>query len=364
MQVIECTVFCDCLFNFKVLKFLTCCSFVVLFYAGCKSEQKPEHATPYVGPQIAGMLDSAGKALAAGAFRQALAICDSVIVRVQDIPYCYFIKAKALTQVNRFYEAKAALTKVLELDPNYPSIWFNLGNNAFLREKYQEALTPYAREWERISPGDSKEKKCAILMQMGRAHKNLGEIEEAISAFEQIIKLDVNHVEVNNDLGHIYRENGEFEKALEYQMRALELDPENGEYHYHVGTLLYQLGEMDKAIPYLTTAMSKKPWYHGAYYNLGRAFIALGRLDQGKAHLAKVDSLQQMAYDIGLARFSAQTHPDRPILWVRLADLFYVDGQYNEALKAYLIAHYLEPKNENTGRAVKNLKRRLLPKNE
>jgi superkiller protein 3 len=306
------------------------------------------------------MLDSARKALAEGAFGTAIAICNRVIAQRQDVPYCYFIKAQALTAVNRIPDAKAALTTVLELDPGYPSIWFNLGNNAFRREQYREALTHYAREWERVSPGDSKKEKCAILMQMGRAHKNLGEIDEAISAFEHVIKLDENFVEVYNDLGHIYSENGEFEKALEYQMQAMKLEPENGEYHYYVGTLLYQLGEMEKAIPYLTTAVSKKPWYHGAHYNLGRALIASGQLDRGQAHLARVDSLQQIAHDIGQARYSAQTHPDRPILWVTLADLLYVSGRRDEALEAYLIAHYLEPANKNTERAVIKLKRLMI----
>ncbi len=306
------------------------------------------------------MLDSAGKALDEGAFGSAIAICNRVIAQRQDLPYCYFIKARALTAVNRFPDAKVALTTVLQLDPGYPSIWFNLGNNAFHREQYREALTHYAREWERVSPGDSKKEKCAILMQMGRAHKNLGEIDEAISAFEHVIKLDENYVEVYNDLGHIYSENGEFEKALEYQMQAMKLQPENGEYHYYVGTLLYQLGEMEKAIPYLTTAISKEPWYHGAHYNLGRALIASGQLERGQAYLAKVDSLQQIAHVIGQARYSAQTHPDRPILWIRLANLLYANGRYDEALQAYLVAHYLEPENKKTERAVMNLRRLII----
>jgi cytochrome c-type biogenesis protein CcmH/NrfG len=117
---------------------------------------------------------------------------------------------------------------------------------------------------------------------------------------------------------------------------------------------------MEKAIPYLTTAVSKKPWYHGAHYNLGRALIASGQLDRGQAHLARVDSLQQIAHDIGQARYSAQTHPDRPILWVTLADLLYVSGRRDEALEAYLIAHYLEPANKNTERAVIKLKRLMI----
>ena len=196
--------------NRRLKKVLTCCTFLVLFYAGCDSERKPEPVAPYEGPHITSMLDSARKALAEGAFGMALALCDSVIAQRQDIPYCYFIKAQALTAVNRFPEAKAALATVVQIDPDYPSIWFNLGNNAFQREQYREALTHYAREWERVSPSDSKKEKCAILLQMGRAHKNLGEVDEAIAAFEQVIKLDENNVEVYNDLGHTYNENGEF----------------------------------------------------------------------------------------------------------------------------------------------------------
>jgi tetratricopeptide (TPR) repeat protein len=340
----------------RLEKVLTCCTFLVLFYAGCDREQKHEYDAPYLGPRITIMLDSAGKALAEGAFGTVIAICDRVIAERQDIPYCYFIKAQALTAVNRFPDAKAALTRVLELDPAYPSIWFNLGNNAFHREQYREALTHYAREWERVSPGNSKKEKCAIQMQMGRAHKNLGEIDKAISAFEQVIKLDENYVEVYNDLGHIYSENGEFEKALEYQMQALKREPQNGEYHYYVGTLLYQLGEMEKAIPYLTTAISKEPWYHGAHYNLGRALVALGQVERGQAYLAKVDSLQKIAQDIGRARYSAQTHPDRSLLWVRLGNLLYANRRYHEALNAYQVAHYLEPENKNIERAVMKLR--------
>src|SRR5262245_17600129 len=124
-------------------KALTCCTFLVLFYAGCDSEQKPEHVAPYEGPRITSMLDSAGKALAEGAYGMAMALCDSVIVLRQDIPYYHFVKAQALTVVNRLPEAKAALTTVVQLDPDYPSIWFNLGNNAFQREQYREALTHY-----------------------------------------------------------------------------------------------------------------------------------------------------------------------------------------------------------------------------
>lgn len=303
------------------------------------------------------MLDLAGKTLSEGALGRAIAICDSIIDRQKDIPSCYFIKAQALTGVSRVEAAKVAFTKVVELDPDYPSIWFNLGNNAFLREKYKEALKHYTREWERVKEEDSAEEKCAILMQMGRAHKNLGDIKEAISAFKQVIKLNKNHLEVYNDLGHIYRENGELEKALQYQMRALALDPQNADYHYYVGALLYQLGEMDRAISYLKTALAKEPWSHGAHYNLGRALIATGQVAQGQEHLAKVDSLQQKAYDIGLARFSAKTYPNRPTLWIALASLLYENGQYDEALKAYLIADYLEPGNKNTKRAVVKLKR-------
>lgn len=350
------------MFDCRLKKVLTCCATLVLFYTGCDSEQKQEPVAPQVEPRIAIMLDSARKALAEGAFGTVIAICDKVIAQRQDIPYCYFIKAQALTAVNRFPEAKAALTTVLELDPDYPSIWFNLGNNAFRREQYREALTHYAREWERVSRNDSKKEKCAILMQMGRAHKNLGEVAEAISAFERVVKLDENYVEVYNDLGHIYKESGEFEKALACQRQALQLDPENGEYHYYVGALLYQLGEMEQAIPYLTTAVSKKPWYHGAHYNLGRALIASGQLDRGQAHLAKVDSLQQIAQQIGRARYSAETHPDRPLLWVRLANLLYANGRYDEALKAYQVAHYLEPGNKNTEHAVLYLKSLIISK--
>ena len=356
MRATEQTLFYNTIFSWPLQKNLTYCILSFLLYSGCTSEKKETNVAPLIERRVAGMLFSAEEAMTARKYGKVLAMCDSIIVRRRDIPYCYFIKARALTEVKRFQDARDAFTRVLQLDPNYPSVWFRLGNNAYHREQYREALTFYAREWERVNSSGSKKEKCAILIQMGRARKHLGEIDEAILAFEEVLKLNESHKEVYNDLGHIYNENGELIKALEYQRRALKLNPDEGQYHYYVGALLYQLGEMEKAIPYLTTAVSMIPWHHGAHYNLGRALIATGRLDQGRIHMAVVDSLQQKAYDIGLARFSAQTYPDRPVLWISYGNLLYVSGLYDEALKAYLVAHYLEPENKNIERVINSLK--------
>lgn len=328
--------------------------FVVSY--GCAKKAEPVPKGPYIGPRLYGMLASADSALTAKDFRTALSRCDSILKIEPQLAYAHFLRARTLTEVKDLAAAGTELERVVDADPQYPAIWFNLGNNAFLREQYRQALKAYRRQWGFVKQSGGTVEKCSVLIQIGRSHKNLGQVDSAITAFRQVLKLDSKRSEVYNDLGHIAREDGDFERALEYQTRALELAPDNPEFHYFVGALLYQLGRYEEAIPHLRFTSTKKPWYHGAYYNLGRALIAMGRLDEGKTYLAKVDSLQTRAYEIGLARFSAEVNADRPGLWLALGNLYYEDNRYSDALDAYLIASYLEPENKDINREIKELR--------
>jgi tetratricopeptide (TPR) repeat protein len=103
-------------------------------------------------------------------------------------------------------------------------------------------------------PDDPLVKKRATLLQIGKVYKELGEIDQALAAFQQVLQLDENYDEAYDELGQIYQEEGELEKALQAKRRALELSPENGDYSYYVGTLLFKLGRPGEAIAYLEKA--------------------------------------------------------------------------------------------------------------
>jgi len=330
--------------------------------SGASKVQTPgegkSHTAHYVDPMASGLLKRAEWASENGAYTTALAICDQIDKRVSNFDYAYFIRGQALTKLNRHEEAKTALERVVEINADFPAIHFNLGNNAVQRGQYHEALHYYHAEHAAVRPDDPLVKKRASLLQMGKVYKELGEIDKALAAFQQVVQLDENCHEVYDEIGHIYQENGQLEKALHAKMRALELNPENDEYSYYVGALLFQLGRPGEAIPYLEKVKEKRPWFYGVYYNLGRSLLAVGRNAEGERYLAMVDRLQDRNAQLGVAKTSAELHgsPDK---WLIYAGMLYEDKRYEEALAAYQVANSLDPRNPISTQAVSKLKRVL-----
>jgi tetratricopeptide (TPR) repeat protein len=308
------------------------------------------------------LLLEAEQVLAGRDFLKVVSNCTAIIKQSPELATAHFILGSALMEVEQYEEAKTAFENVLSLNPDYPAIRFNLGHNAFLREQFPEALAFYNEEKSHIEPDDPLEKKRAIFMQIGRCHKRLGQIEEAVATFQLVVELDKNYHEVYNDLGEIYQQDGEYEKALKTRMRALELAPGTSEYAYYVGILLYKLERYEEAIVYLRQAAVDKPWIPGIYYNLGRSLVALGQIEEGQQYLVKVDSLQEKASQLNLAEYNAQVN-DTARMWAIYADMLYRDQRYEEALRAFEKAHFLAPGDKGIGNAVVNLTK-LVQKNE
>ncbi len=68
--------------------------------------------------------------------------------------------------------------------------------------------------------------KSRILNKMGKIQGKAGNLDQAISSFEEAIQLDPNYAESYNDLGYAYYLKGDYERAEEYFKKALEVDPD------------------------------------------------------------------------------------------------------------------------------------------
>ncbi len=315
-------------------------------------------AEQYADPMVSPLLKRAEWAMENGAYTTALAICDQLDKRVPNFAHAYFLRGQTLTNLNRHDEARTAFEKAQTLDPNFPAIRFTLGNNAAQRKQFREALKYYEAERAAMLPDTPLPKQRAILLQTGRAHKELGEIDKARAAFQQVVVVDENFAEGYAELGQIYQEEGELEKALAAQMHALELQLENGDYSYYVGALLVQLGRPSDAVAHLEKAKAQRPWFHGVYYHLGRSLIAMGRKREGERYLALVDSMQARDSQLGVAKTNAEQQ-DTPEKWMRYADMLYHDKRYMEALETYQVAQYLNPRDSLAVKAVLKTKRVL-----
>lgn len=92
--------------------------------------------------------------------------------------------------------------------------------------------------------------------ELGIKHYNNGEYTEAVSAFENGISQEKNHVDSYIYLAMTYIELGEYEKALEEFRFAIELDPENRKAHRGMGIAYLATEDYEQSLASFANALS------------------------------------------------------------------------------------------------------------
>ncbi len=326
----------------------TLCIAALLLLSACAEKKnesnapRAQYVEPALDPMAAALLKRAEWAMENGAYATVLTLCDKIEQQAPQLARVYFLRGQALSLLNQHEAAAAAFAKTAELHPEFPMIRFHRGNNAAQRKQFRVALEFYQAEQAALLPNDAVEKKRALLLQMGRVRKELGEIEAALAALQEAVALDEKFHDAHDELAQIYQEQGELARALVARQRALELQPENGDYAYYLGALLVQLGRSKEALPYLEKAQAQRPWFYGVHYNLGRGLLALGKKQEGERHLAIADSLQNRNSQLGVARTNAEQSGSGE-QWRVYADMLAHDGRFEEARAAYQTARVLNP---------------------
>lgn len=282
------------------------------------------------------MLVQSQQALQQGVLRKALALADSVVERAPRLPDAHFQRGRVLSDLKRFDEAETAYREVLALDPSYQGVWFNLGNNAYRRQNFEEALQYFQNEREQHPSADT-------FVEIGKSYGAIGKPDSAEQAYRQALEGDSTHAAAHARLGQLYEEEGDLESALPHSRKALELEPDNVNYRYVVGTQLFQLNRHEEAVEHLRAVLDARPWHQGAHYNLGQALIRLGRQDEGERYLTEADSLEERQREIERLESVAQDEPEAPERWTRLGDAYREAGRLSDAREAYSVALYLRP---------------------
>ncbi len=114
---------------------------------------------------------------------------------------------------------------------------------------------------------------------------NLFYDENPQSAMEELyrsLEYDANHAKSHHLLGFIFFGRRDFPRALRHMERAVELSPSFDVAVANLGNLMLAMGEWTRAIPYFDQLLAK-PLYRTpylAYNNIGWAHYNLGRYDE------------------------------------------------------------------------------------
>jgi len=113
------------------------------------------------------------------------------------------------------------------------------------------------------------------LVQRGKEAESAGNWEQAITNFEEALKLRPNSTVVETQLARAYLHRHEFEKALDFGGRALAAEPRNADAAKFAGRAAFDLNKPDLAAKYFQQGLAVKGTDAELHYWLGMSLYSL-----------------------------------------------------------------------------------------
>lgn len=240
-----------------------------------------------------------------------------------------FTYGVAMFQHGYLNEAALSFQQVVEMKPNDPEAYYNLGtlnlrrNDLAQARRYLEqtvTLRPdYPEAWNNLG---------MISAQEGRA-------EEAVSDFQKALQFRPAYEVALLNLGNVYRRQHAFAKAEECLDQALKIQPDDPDVSYSLGMLNAQQERLQPAADYLQKAIQLRPSFAEALNNLGIIYVRLQEEDKAEKEFQTAIQLapqNDQAY-LNLARLEV-IRDDKAAAIAILQKLLSVQPENREALQA------------------------------
>ena len=114
---------------------------------------------------------------------------------------------------------------------------------------------------------------------LGDALDKKGQIDEAISHYQEALRLKPDDALVYNNLGVAFDKKGMSEDAIHQYREIIRLEPDRPFAHYNLGNALLMKGQIDEAINQYQEALRLKPDYADGHNNLGNALGSKGQTE-------------------------------------------------------------------------------------
>ena len=118
-----------------------------------------------------------------------------------------------------------------------------------------------------------------LLNVLGAAVQAQGRIEEAIAAFDRMLRLNPDFAEGYYNRGVAFSELGQTQEAVQDYSRTVELNPDFYNAHLNLGLVLESLGHCDQAVQSFNQAIALEPDNALAYNNRAFSLMNAAKLD-------------------------------------------------------------------------------------
>jgi Flp pilus assembly protein TadD len=175
-------------------------------------------------------------------------------------------------------EAARICRRVLESDRRNADLWCFFGVALRAAGDAEQAITSYQQALK-LRPSFVE-----AWNNLGNALVVLGRLEEAATAYTQLLRLRPDSPEAHNNYGALLRKKGQITEAGGHYQEALRLKPDYPDAHNNLGDALASLNRHEEAIASYRAALRLKPNYPEAHTNLGNSLVRLEKIDEGIAH--------------------------------------------------------------------------------
>lgn len=195
--------------------------------------------------------------------------------------------AQTFWRQNRFVEIEAVLKRRMVFGDARAEIWALYGDALDAQRKTIEAVSAYENA-VRID-SDSINFRYAL----GSLYWKQVRYEDAKREFLEILRRSPNEPRASFNLGDIYLSNGDAAKALPLLEISAKAFPNQFDTRFSFGRALFAADKFESAITELQTAIKLRPEIAEGYYQLGLALQRSGRRAEAKAAFEKVRDLQK-----------------------------------------------------------------------
>ena len=191
--------------------------------------------------------------------------------------------------------------------PNAKIIWNLMGASAVQIGQLDQAIFAFQKVLA-INPDDADGHN-----NLANAYLEQGKLTEALEAYSKALSLRLDYADACNGIGVVLAKQGKLSEALKAYRKVLAIKPDYAEAHNNMGNAFKEQEMFEEAIEAYSKALSLKPDYAEAYNNIGNALKEQGKFEEaieafGKALIIKPDYSQVHFYLSALITYDAE-HP-------------------------------------------------------
>ncbi|MFB2935741.1 tetratricopeptide repeat protein [Aerosakkonemataceae cyanobacterium BLCC-F154] len=201
-------------------------------------------------------------------------------------------KAIEAIQKGDYEAAETYWNELVEMFPDNPALWSNLGNSKAGQNKLEEAIADYNKAMK-LAP-DAPDP----YLNRGLALEGLGKFEEAIADYNHLLEIAPNDALGYNNRGNAEAGLGEWDSAIADYRKAFELEPNFAFARANYALALYETGQKEVAIRTMKNLIRKYPQFPDMRAALTAALWEKGQHGEAESNWVAVVGLDDRYKDI------------------------------------------------------------------